>query len=147
MRHPPSFTDAAALAARIEEFFDECMASKREFPLRNGSVQVRYTKPPTMAGLAVFLGVHKDTVYSYMNAEQKTGVSSEATKGIADVLARARDRIEAFTVEASMSGDIDPKTASLILGGFGYANKTEDKATVTVRLAGATSKEVDDWSQ
>ena len=147
MRHMPSFTDAKELAARIEAYFDQCMSSRREFPLKNGSVQVRYTKPPSMAGLSVFLGVHKDTVYSYMSSESKSGVSSETTKDIAEVLARARDRIEAFTVEAAMSGDIDPKTAQLILGGFGYANKTEERTTVTVKIAGADSKAVDDWSR
>lgn len=147
MRHPLAFTDAEALAARIESYFDLCEASRHEYPLRNGSVQVRYTKPPTMAGLSVFLGVHKDTVYSYMSGQERASLSGETTKSIADVLTRARDRIEAFTVEASMSGDIDPKTASLILGGFGYTSKTEEKSTVTVRLAGATSQEVDDWSR
>lgn len=147
MRHPPSFTNASELAARIEAYFDQCMSSKREYPLKNGSVQVRYTKPPTIAGLAVHLGVHKDTVYSYMSAESKTGVSSETTKDIAETLTRARDRIEAFTVEAAMSGDIDAKTAQLILGGFGYANKTEEKSVVTVKITGADSKAVEEWSQ
>jgi hypothetical protein len=63
------------------------------------------------------------------------------------LVSRARDRIDALTAGAALSGDIDSKTAAMILGGFGYSSKNDESPTVTVRIVGADATAVDDWSR
>ena len=152
MAMPKALTDPDKLAAAVEAFFSECESSRIERDLKNGGIQVRYRKPATVAGLAVYLGISRATLYRYMTETECTTVdgddmSRDVYNTIRDILARARDRIEALTVEGAISGDYDSKTASLILGGMGYSSKTEDSPTVTVRIVGADAAAVDDWSR
>lgn len=141
------FDDPDQLQQRIADYFAAVDESRREYPMKNGSVQILYDNPPSVIGLAVYLGVHKDTLYSYMHKEDSKRISDEKYIQISDCLLHARDRIESFTVGKALASQIDSKTAGLILGGFGYAAKTEDKQTVTVKLEGADSNAVADWSR
>lgn len=146
MAMPNAFTDPDKLAEQVDRFFATCEASREEHQLRNGGVQVRYRKPPSVIGLAVYLGVSRQTLYRYMAGDIES-LDSAVYSTIRDILVRARDRIEALTLEGAMSGEVDSKAASLVLGGMGYSNKSDDSPTVTVRIVGADAAAVEDWSR
>ena len=94
-----------------------------------------------MIGLAVWLGISKVTLYSYIRGEIEG-----ADERIVSLLSRARDRIEEHVVQAAANGDYDARIAGLVLSGYGYG-KPQEEQTVTVRVQAATPKEVDDWSR
>jgi len=146
-RYPPALTDPSLVREKVDEYLEQCRNSRREFELKNGSVVVRYEQPATMIGLAVHLNIRKDVLYSYLNKEPKQGVDDTIINEIGDCLARARDEIESMTLSRSAVGDYDPKIATLILNGFGYAYKGDQNNTVLVKIQGANSDEVDEWSK
>lgn len=141
------FPTAEALQAAVDAYISECEASVQVYPLKNGGVQVRIAKPASIAGLAVYLHVHKDTLYSYISGEHRSSIDGEVYKQLSECLGRARDRIEALTVGHAMAGDLDSKTATLILNGYGYNRKEDESPSVTVRIEGANAADAAEWSR
>lgn len=131
---PKSFTDPKALSEKIEEYFERCESSKKVYELKNGDIKIRQ-EFPTMSGLATFLGVTRDTVYSYMNGEQKSGNSEEVTKQISDTLSYARQRVATYLSQCSLAGDADAKIASMLLTAMGETTP-ENNTTVNVIIQG-----------
>jgi hypothetical protein len=131
---PKSFTDPEALSEKIEEYFERCESSKKVYELKNGDIKIRQ-EFPTMSGLAVFLGVTRDTLYSYMNGESKTGNSEEVSKSISDTLSYARQRVATYLSQCSLAGDADAKIASMLLTAMGETTP-ESSTTVNVIIQG-----------
>ena len=131
---PVSFNDPEELKKRIEEYFDRCESSKKVYDLKNGDIKIRQ-EFPTMSGLAVHLGVTRETVYSYMNGESKTGNSEEVSKAISDTLSYARQRVATYLSQSSLSGDADSKIASMLLNAMGEVTP-ETNTTVNVIIQG-----------
>ena len=131
---PVSFNDPVDLKDKVEKYFARCENSKKIYDLKNGDVKIRQ-EFPTMSGLAVYLGVTRETLYSYMNGESKTGVSEDALKEISDTLSYARQRIATQLAQASLSGDADSKIASMLLNAMGEVNP-EVSTTVNVFMHG-----------
>lgn len=131
---PVSFNDPEELKKRVEEYFDRCENSKKTYELKNGDIKIRQ-EFPTMSGLAVHLGVTRETVYSYMNGESKTGNSEEVSKAISDTLSYARQRVATYLSQCSLSGDADSKIASMLLNAMGEVTP-ETNTTVNVIIQG-----------
>lgn len=147
MAKPLFFKSVDEVQQKVAEYFQTVEDSRREFPLKNGSVQVRYEKPATMIGLAVWLHIRKDVLYDWMEYRERQGkLSEEEQNRITDILRDARDRIEAMTVERAAANDYEPKIATLILNGFGYS-KQDDQRAVLIKIEGAGNAEVEDWSK
>lgn len=155
----PAFSDPVLLEKQIEAYFDACEASKQVFSLKNGDIKIRQTFP-SVVGLALSLGVHKDTIYSYINEEPKSHLkemsdSSGSSDGdydslqnrISDLLSRARDRIEVSTYGAVASGDFEPRLGSMIMGNFGYAKPEDDSKAVKILVQAANSSDLSDYSR
>ena len=88
---PPCFDSEEALAAEIEDYFASCMV-----PVFDGNgvqMGVRWARKPTVGGLAIHLGVHRDTVWKYSKSDR-----------FADLIKRARDIIANFTEELLIEG-------------------------------------------
>jgi hypothetical protein len=131
---PKSFTDPKALSEKIEEYFERCESSKKVYELKNGDIKIRQ-EFPTMSGLAVHLGVTRETIYSYLNGEPKSGNSEEVTKLISDTLSYARQRVATYLSQCSLSGDADAKIASMLLTAMGETTQ-ENNTTVNVIIQG-----------
>nr|DAX12954.1 MAG TPA: DNA packaging protein gp3 [Caudoviricetes sp.] len=132
--------DAKAIEKRVQAYFDHCDSTRQERTLKSGDLRIRQ-EHPSMIGLAVWLGISKVTLYSYIRGEIEG-----ADERIVSLLSRARDRIEEHVVQAAANGDYDARIAGLVLSGYGYG-KPQEEQTVTVRVQAATPKEVDDWSR
>lgn len=148
----PAFTDPNLLDKKIEEYFKMCELSKEIYNLRSGDVKIRQTFP-SVVGLAVFLGVHKDTIYSYINGEHKShfdnnqdGLDVDIQNRISDLLLHARDRIEQETYGAIATGDFEGRFGAMVMGNFGYANKDDDNRTVRIVVQSSSPNDIDDYS-
>ena len=131
---PVSFNDPEELKERVEEYFNRCENSKKIYELKNGDIKIRQ-EFPTMSGLAVHLGVTRETIYSYMNGESKTGNSEEVSKSISDTLLYARQRVATYLSQSSLSGDAEAKIASMLLNAMGEITP-ENNTTVNVIIQG-----------
>lgn len=132
MAHPV-LNDPAALAERVEAYFKHCEDSRQTRELKNGDIRIRQ-EAPCAIGLAVWLGIDKATLYRYINGETNTSAEPEVQQQIRDTLAGARDRFELYTVTAAANGDMESRTAALLLNTYGYSKPQDDNATVTVRI-------------
>lgn len=141
----PAFTDPVELEQRVEAYFEHCAASRREIVLRSGDVRVR-EESPTILGLALWLDVSRETIYSYINKDDCRELDKDIYNTISDILARARSRCEAALVRRAMDGDCDPRTAALLLTNYGYATKAETEQRVTVSVTGA-AQDAAEWSK
>ena len=131
---PVSFNDPEELKERVEEYFNRCENSKKIYELKNGDIKIRQ-EFPTMSGLAVHLGVTRETIYSYMNGESKTGNSEEVSKSISDTLLYARQRVATYLSQCSLSGDAEAKIASMLLNAMGET-VPDNQTTVNVIIQG-----------
>lgn len=137
--------DPDKLEQLVQDYFNFCDGTRTERVLKSGDIRVRKERP-SMAGLADWLNVSRDTLYSYMSVENHASLSAEKTQRIADMLAGARRRIERELITAALNGDCDPRIAALLLSSYGYGKEQTD-ATVTVRVEGAGGPDVEGWSK
>ena len=133
-RRPTSFKDPEEVQRKVDEYFAQCEASKTVYELKNGDVKIRQ-QFPTMAGLAVFLNVDRDTLKSYINMEEKRTLSADALKAISATLTDARERIKLTLMQASLSGDADSRIAGMLLTAMGETTP-EVQNTVNVIIQG-----------
>ena len=128
------FNNPLELQDKIDAYFQHCEDSKKVYELRNGDIKIRQ-EFPSMAGLTVWLGCSRDTLYSYINLEDKASQDEEVTKQISDTLLNARERIKKSLVQASMSGDADSRIAGMLLTAMGET-APESSTTVNVVIQG-----------
>lgn len=130
-----TFSDPALLEEQVEAYFRHCEESKKVYELKNGDVKIRQ-EFPTMTGLAVWLRCSRETLYSYINQDDKPdSLDRETIKKLSDTLSYARNRIAMSLSQTSMSGDADPKIAGLLLNAMGETTP-EVQATVNVVIQG-----------
>ena len=147
MATPPKFTDPVDLREKIEAYFQHCEDSRTERELKNGDIRIRQ-ETPSMIGLATWLQCSPDTLYSYINGEDKSKqiADQEIYNTISGTLARARDRCAAALAQRAVDGDCDSRTAALLLGSYGIVQKSEVATKATVVIEGATAADVEDWA-
>ena len=147
-----AFTSPEELAKLVDEYFDQCAATRDTRQLKSGDIRVRQNLP-SIVGLAVYLGIAKSTLLLY--AEGKYDIDTtkgDNSNGCGDiqnystVLARARDRIELETLNAASNGDTDSR---ITLAKFGYSTKIEQdtKAELTVRWEGVDTSDIEVWGR
>lgn len=134
MSKPFSFTDPVALQEKITAYFEHCKQSQKVYDLKNGDIKVR-KQFPTMTGLANWLNVSRDTLYSYINGEEKTGNSVECNKQLTDTLIHAKQAIADELMQAAIAGDADSRIAGMLLTAMGETTP-ESSTTVNVVIQG-----------
>ena len=150
-----AFTSPEELSKLVDEYFDQCAATRDTRQLKSGDIRVRQNLP-SIVGLAVYLGIAKSTLLLYADGKYDTGNSDNtADNGSADiqsystVLARARDRIELETLNAASNGDTDSRITLARLAKFGYSTKveTESKTELTVKWEGVDTADIEAWGR
>ena len=134
MAKPFVFTDADALKTKVQAYFDHCHGTEKVYDLKSGDIKVR-KQFPTMTGLANWLGVSRDTLYSYLNGDEKTGNDAETNKAITDTLLHAKQDIADELMQAAISGDADSRIAGMLLTAMGETTP-ESSTTVNVIIQG-----------
>lgn len=134
MPKPFSFTDADELQRKVDAYFDACHATEKTLDLKSGDIKVR-KQFPTMTGLANWLHVSRDTLYSYINGDEKTGNSVETNKRITDTLLYAKQAIAEELMQAAIAGDADSRIAGMLLTAMGETTP-EQGNTVNIIIQG-----------
>lgn len=154
------------LSKEVDAYFLHCESTKEVRELKNGDIKIRQ-QWPSMPALALWLGISKESICAYARGEYPAewinhipdgeehplkvykGKEAEVTKLYAQQLTRARLRIETTIVQAAASGDMDSKTASLLLNQFGYFSKQEVEQTgdLRVKWQGVDAPEADRYSK
>lgn len=104
--------DERTLGKAIEEYFAKCDETAERVILKSGSVSYRQT-PYTLAGLSEHLGIPQQVI------RQK----AEAKGPIARLYASAMRRIERYTVERALLGELQYSVAAMLLRELGSGEK------------------------
>jgi hypothetical protein len=84
-------------------------------------------------------------VYLWLDGQHLERFAEDVRKEIIDMLSRARDWVEEVTLERALTGDYNPKIATMVLTNFGYTRSDEDRG-ITIKLEGAGA-DAQSWSK
>lgn len=118
------------MQGKIDEYVNACNDGEwREIVTKKGEIKkVWKRKPITIPGLALHLGFASRQSFSEYGKDHP---------GFADVISRARLRIEKDNLEGGIQGDYEPKITGLNLASnYGYAIKSELTATISGDIGG-----------
>lgn len=133
MSKPLCFTDPDALEAQVKAYFDHCNQSQKTYDLKSGDVKIR-KQFPTMTGLALWLKCRRETLYSYINGEDKPGLSDEDNEKISNTLSRAKQAIADELMQAAIAGDADSRIAGMLLTAMGETQpETQNVVQVVIQ--------------
>lgn len=107
--------DAKSLKERIQDYFSVCDETTEESWGRNGRSGTRRL-PYTLAGLAEHVGVAK--------AELLSAAKGRGPK--VDAVAAALRRIERYTVERALLGELSSSVTAMLLSDLGVAASEAD---------------------
>lgn len=157
------------LEKKIGEYFKHCEKTKEVRQLKNGDIKVRM-EWPSIIGLALYLGIRKDSMARYTDGDYPTAWLTAATcaghplklaytddkgifhgeklsKDISAVFARARQKIEQYTLQGALAGDIEQRAASRALAQFGYRDQeAPESGSVTVKWGTVKPEDADKYS-
>ncbi len=119
--------DAKQLCERIRDYFSACDETAEEVTGRNGRSLSRRC-PYTLAGLAEHVGMSKQALLERAAGRGKT----------AEAIAGALRRIERYTVERALLGELSSSVTAMLLGDLGVTAAAkadgEDARSIVVRL-------------
>ena len=138
---PPSITDPEELNATIEEYFKTCDDTPitRQHVTGKGITLVTTPTPYTMAGLALAIGISRETLNQYRNENHPWAAQQpDLAKKFSDAITHARQRIEVQNLTHAMVGCYDPSIARLNLSSnYKYSTTSEVKLEANVTLEDA----------
>lgn len=116
----------SAILKRVEDYLDQCQDREEDVVTGESEKFTAYKKKlrvnlPTIEGLAVYIGIHKDTVYEW----EKTYPE------FSDVIHVLRGNQSRELINKGLSGDYNPVIAKLLLMKHGYTDKQEIEQHVT----------------
>lgn len=110
---------------RVKKYISECedsteqetigMSAKGTELFKNKVV----VKLPTIEGLAYYLGINRDTIYSWC----------KENKEFSDIIETLRAKQANELINKGLSGDYNPTIAKVLLTKHGYADKIEQELT------------------
>ena len=104
--------DVNSLGGRIDAYFSACDETAERVILKNGNVSYRQT-PYTLAGLSEHLGIPQQRI------RQKAAGSGRSGK----LFGSALRRIERYTVERALLGELQYSVAAMLLRELGSGEK------------------------
>ena len=135
---PPSITDPDELYDTLEAYFDKCDSTPitRQHVTGKGITLVTTPTPYTMAGLALAIGISRETLNQYRHTNHPWAAEKpDLAKKFSDILTHARQRIEVQNLTHAMVGCYDSKIASLNLSSnYKYSTSTDVKLEGSVTL-------------
>ena len=90
---------------------------------------------PTIAGLALHIGRHRSTVYSWLDQEDKPE--------LIDILAKLMAKQEVLLVNKGLSGDFNSNIGKMMLTKHGYTDKQEIGLSGGLNLTDLSNDELD----
>src|SRR5690606_33495659 len=116
---PLIFETPEELQAAIDSYFETCdretiAVFHKQLDRKTGSpVTMDVSKPYTVEGLAIHLGVHRETILNYRDRPE-----------FFDIIMRAREKITQSKIERALIGAYDPRfTVFDLINNSGYKNE------------------------
>ncbi len=115
---PTSYNDE--IPGRVQEYLSLCVDETKDVISGESEKFTSYkqktiVKLPTIEGLAVYIGVHKDTINEWSKTHPEFSVVIHTLK------AMQAERL----INMGLSGDYNPVIAKVLLSKHGYADRTE----------------------
>ena len=141
---PAKWTDPTELQKAIDAYFAKCDEGKDITIIRKGkSVTAKQRIPYTVIGLSMACGfTSRQSLHDYVDRNQHS--SEDAKDSFADIIARARSRIEDDNVTGGMTGEYESKITGLNLASnYGYSTKSEVNQSGTMTIQVINYKPID----
>jgi hypothetical protein len=134
---PRIFKSVEELQSKIDEYFDYCdNRIQQVYSKKLGEViEIINPEPYTMAGLAYYMGIDRDTLLNYGKRDEYFGT-----------VKKARDRVQ-MDVERRLMEDAPTGAIFNLKNNFGYKDRSEIDAkveNVTPILGGNTKDDISD---
>jgi hypothetical protein len=81
---------------------------------------------PTIAGLALFINVRRETIHVWMHEEGKEELSN--------IVGQLMEKQELSTVNGAIGGEFNPTISKLLLTKHGYSDKVEQKNDTEIHI-------------
>jgi len=109
-----------AILKKAQEYLENCVDEEEDWVKSQGDKSTSYehrvkVKLPSIEGLALYLGIHRSTVYEWADTYE------EFSDILEKILAEQAQRL----VNMGLSGDYNPTIAKLILTKHGYSDRTD----------------------
>lgn len=117
--------------ARPLEITEELLVKARKFIEERSNVSV-HSLLPTIEGLALELGIHRDTVYAWEEAGEKSPEEenySELLAEFSDIVKELRSAQAEKLIQNGLQTRYNPMMAKLMLSKHGYVEKSEQDIT------------------
>ena len=119
---------------RPTKYTDETNDTARAY--LDGGYMAEGSVIPSVAGLALLLGVARNTIYDWASQEDKL----EFSNILDDILSKQ----EILLINSGLTGDFNASIAKLALGKHGYSDKVEQDTVHSFDLSGHTLEQLDE---
>lgn len=123
------------LGGRPSEYTEEKLALARHYI--NGGWEEDGDTVPQVAGLAMAMGISRETVYAWAKDANKQEFS--------DILMRVQVFQERKLLNGGLSGDFNPAVTKMLLVKHGYSDKIEQDHTSSDKSMSPTGRSLDDF--
>lgn len=127
--------------SRAKAYLSECVDEAYQLIKSDGDKTTSFenkvrVKLPTIEGLALYLKIHKDTVYAWEKEHEE----------FSDVISELRQKQAEALINNGLSGDYNPTIAKVLLSKHGYKEevKTEQEHSGTIGFTGIQIVKPDD---
>jgi hypothetical protein len=103
-----------------EAYLASCVDEERILEGKSHYTVINDVKIPSIEGLALALGVHRDTLYEWEKEDAR----------ISDILTRLRAEQAERLLNNGLAGKYNPIIAKLMLSKHGYIEKTQSDTTI-----------------
>jgi hypothetical protein len=103
------------IVKKAKKYLDSCIDEERELGTDERPIYKIRVRLPTIEGLALFIGIHKDTIYEW----------EKIHKAFSDVIGDLRAEQAQKLIENGLSGDYNPTIAKVLLAKHGYKDAQE----------------------
>lgn len=121
---PPKYKTAEEIQLKIDKYFQSCWRKKLDMygnaikDKDTGEYVLEQFKPYTITGMAVYLGITRDTLIEYENKEELT-----------DTIKGAKERCHAYAEESLFIGKNPTGAIFNLKNNYGWKDKTEVETT------------------
>lgn len=143
-------SDPDKLVRDIAAYFKHCKDSREERELKNGDIRIR-EDTPSMLGLSHSIPTHMNTLNRLIdddNAEVPQNKELiDAQNKVRDILAYTKQEIALRLQGRSMNGDANDRVSVAMMARMGLIGEDKANISLSITVAGADSKDIEDWSK
>lgn len=121
--------------SRPTEYSNEKLALAQSY--LDGGWEIEGDTVPQVIGLAMAMGVHRDTLYTWAKDEDK--------KEFSDILTRVQQAQERKLINGGLDGAFNPAVTKMLLVKHGYSDKIEQDHTSSDKSMSPKGTSLDDF--